>query len=393
MKDKVILYICLNNRSGGEEHRALLDCRQFLKKFKKIIFYCLKNSWIDFELDEIMAELDPDGEYLEKIYHQGKLRRRSSSIRFYFKLRSILQIYSVNLVHLYGTIGLAVIGMVVRRFVGVSLLLTCYETHRVVRGLFNRYFFSRVDSIITLAQPVKDHISLTLPVRASRIRSFGAGLIFPPVAGDRTIKKMLPDGKRMLASKIPDNIRDLSLVQPVLRALHRFHSQTPKVKFNFVFVIQKDWISTDLYTKLVSDIKKFELDDMVDFVTEESFYLELVDFDLWIEIDDTEIISPEEILLAGCGIPMIVPRSGIRRDFLSCKMGLIGETYRQKDSRELAAMLTRLFDSYSSYAQAAMASSEKIRKEHERELYFQRVTQHYEELIKRRDWVRRRTKS
>jgi glycosyltransferase involved in cell wall biosynthesis len=374
LSDLSILYVCLSENWGTLERRCLLDAGYFRNIGGSSFLLCHEKSLLDVEAEK---------EDIPRLYFQGDLKGWRSKLNFYFQLQHILQKQQVDIIHSFNYESLPPIGMILRSMTQIPMVYTFNERIELKKvNFFYRWLISRIDTIFTISQNIKDLAEEKFPVNKRKIFVIGAGIDFPAkfVHSHQSgkTKKIMTFISR--TEKNLDHLR--RYIDSIIPLFHKLKTHNFSPDLIFIFCTDISWYNHTIYQELKRIILERHLEMHFSFETRKLTTESFIDCDIYVGIPQDELFIDQDLYALVTKTPVLLARTSTRLQMI--KQGKLGETYHPDDGRELKDQLFRLLTNYSQYLQGLNANQIEIQEFHHFDKYAAQLFSHYEKLYTQR---------
>jgi glycosyltransferase involved in cell wall biosynthesis len=396
MREKVLiadltaLYVCLSEKWGTLERRALADLVYFRDLGGNPILLCRPGT----PLTEAAKNED-----IQVIEYTGKRIRRSMDISYYIFLKKLYQEISFDIVHCYGLIYVWQLCLLLKRKPQIPLILTLNKyINKKFKSFYYRFLFTRVDSLNTLDEMTKDMIVNYLPILKKRVHVLGVGIDTEIIKKNRR-----KDEGKIFSWKvgcyIPRNVESVQFFIPLFNSIRSFYEVKSNDDSSFsearvVFSLFSDlkWTSHPINRELRGLIMDMGLEDYVRLENSVRPQYELGHFHILLTLENSEPFNDYEIEALLSNVPILVPRSSTRQSLVGEKTRY-GETYKFSDARELKVKLLKIIGRYSTYLKNVNDLFDSLAEVHSLEKYSEVLYSQYEQLRQQRLRLSQRKKS
>lgn len=374
LSDLSVLYVCLSNEWGTIERRCLADASYFRNIGGAAFILCHEKSLVDIEAQN---------QSIPRLHFGTDLLTWRSKLNFYFQIQHILQKQQVDIIHSYNHESLLPLGMILKGMPHIPIVFTFNESVPLKkRHIWDRWFVSRTDSILTFSPNIRDLAAEAFPVSSRKIIVTGAGIDFPV----KISRAKHPESKKRIMTFIPrnqDDIGNLRLfvdsIPPLLSSLEaRGYDQ----KLIFTFLTDVPWYDHPIYDSLKRMILERHLEMHISFETRPLSSKSFVDCDIFVGLPMNELFSDLDLYALATQTPVLLPRTSTRQQIV--KQGKFGETYHPEDGRELKDKIIRILLNYDTYVEELTGVELELQELHHFERYAETLYAHYEKLYTQR---------
>lgn len=374
LSDLSVLYVCLSHEWGTVERRCLADAGYFRNIGGAAFILCHEKSLVDQEAQR---------EDIPRLHFATDLRSWRSKLNFYFQIQHILQKQQVDIIHTYNQDSLLPLGMILKGMPHIPIIFTFNEsvpwqkTH-----VWDRWFVSRTDSILTFTPNIRDLAIEAFPVSRRKIHVTGAGIDFPV----KIQRAKHPENKKRIMTFIPRTIDDLSTIRLFVDAipplLHSLEAMGFEQKLIFTFLTDVSWYTHPIYDSLKRMILERHLEMHISFETRPLESKSFEDCDIFVGLPMKELFSDLDLYALVTQTPVLLPRTSTRQQIV--KQGKFGETYHPEDGRELKDKIMKILMDYSNYVEELTGVELELQDQHHFEKYAETLYAHYEKLYTQR---------
>ncbi len=374
LSDLSVLYICLSEEWGTTERRCLADASYFRNIGGAAFILCQEKTLIDRESEK---------EDIPRLYFNGFLSGWRTKVNFYFQLQHILQKQQIDLIHTYNSATLMPLGMILKGMAHIPMIFTYNENVAIQKkNIFDRWFVSRTDSIITFSQNIKDLAIETFPVSHRKIHVTGAGIEFPA----KILKSPHLQERRKIVTFISRTQNDLENLRSFVDAIPPLMHQLNQIDFNqqllFTFMTDVSWYNHSIYEELKRMILERHLEMLISFETRPLASSSFQDCDIFIGLPQAGLFFDQDLYALVTQTPVLLPRTSTRQQLV--EHGRFGETYHPDDGRELRDKLQKILTNYSKYLEELNDIEFELQEQHHFERYAEELYSHYEKLHSQR---------
>lgn len=374
LSDLTVLYICLSDEWGTIERRCIADASYFRNIGGASFILCHEKSLIDREAEK---------EDIPRLYFTGDLKGWRAKLNFYFQIQHILQKQQVDIIHSYNYDSLLPLGMILKGMPHIPMIFTFNENVALrKKNIFDRWFISRTDSIITFSPNIRDLAIEAFPVNQRKIHVTGAGIDFPA----KIIRSQHAEEKRRIMTFIPrteDDLKNLRLfvdsIPPLIHHLKENHYTKPLL---FTFLTDISWYTHPIYDGLKRMILERHLEMLISFETRPLASTSFQDCDIFVGLPQAELFSDQDLYALVTQTPVLLPRTSTRQQLVG--QGKFGETYHPEDGRELRDKLLKILTTYPTYLEELNGVELELQEQHHFERYAEELYAHYEKLYTQR---------
>lgn len=374
LSDLSVLYVCLSHEWGTIERRCLADAGYFRNIGGASFILCHENSLVDQE-----AKKDD----IPRLHFPSDLLTWRSKLNFYFQIQHILQKQQVDIIHSYNHESLLPLGMILKGMPHIPIIFTFNESVPwKKRNLWDRWFVSRTDSILTFSPNIRDLAVEAFPVSSRKIHVTGAGIDFPV----KISRAKHPETKKRIMTFVPRTVDDLGMlrlfVDSIPPLLNSLEAQGFSQKLIFTFLTDVSWYTHPIYDSLKRMILERHLEMHISFETRPLESKSFEDCDIFVGLPMKELFSDLDLYALVTQTPVLLPRTSTRQQIV--KQGKFGETYHPEDGRELKDKIIRILMNYDTYVEELTGVELELQELHHFERYAETLYAHYEKLYTQR---------
>lgn len=374
LSDLTILYVCLSDEWATIERRCIADASFFRNIGGTSFILCHEKSLVDREAEK---------EDIPRLHFSGDLKGWRAKLNFYFQIQHILQKQQIDIIHTYNYDSLISLGMILKGMPHIPMIFTYNEIVPFKKNnLFDRWFISRTDSIITFSHNISELAAETLPVSQRKIHVTGAGIDFPA----KIIRSTHAEERRKIMTFIPrteDDLKNLRLfVDAIPPLIHHLESIHYKKHLIFTFLTDISWYTHPIYDGLKRMILERGLEMHISFETRPLTSSSFQDCDIFVGLPQLELFSDQDLYALVTQTPVLLPRTATRQQLV--KQGRFGETYHPMDGRELRDKLVKILTTYPKYLEELNGIELELQDQHHFERYAEELYAHYEKLYTQR---------
>lgn len=374
LSDLAILYVCLSEEWGTVERRCLADAGYFRNIGGAAFILCHERSLVDQEAQK---------EDIPRLYFSTDLFTWRSKLNFYFQIQHILQKQQVDIIHSYNQESLLPLGMIMKGMPHIPIIFTFNENVPWRKlHIWDRWFVSRTDSILTFTPNIRDLAAEAFPVSPRKIHVTGAGIDFPV----KIQRAKHPETRKRIMTFIPRTEEDVGnlrlFVDSIPPLLHSLEAQNFGQNLIFTFLTDVSWYTHPIYDGLKRMILERHLEMHISFETRPLESKSFEDCDIFVGLPTKELFSDLDLYALVTQTPVLLPRTSTRQQIV--KQGKFGETYHPEDGRELKDKIIRILSNYSTYVEELTGVEMELQEQHHFERYAETLYAHYEKLYAQR---------
>lgn len=374
LSDLSVLYVCLSHEWGTVERRCIADASYFRNIGGASFILCHEKSLVDQEAQK---------EDIPRLYFPTDLHTWRSKLNFYFQIQHILQKQQVDIIHSYNQDSLLPLGMILKGMPHIPMVFTFNENVPWKKhSIWDRWFVSRTDSILTFSPNIRDLAAEAFPVSRRKIHVTGAGIDFPV----KLNRAKHPENKKRIMTFIPRTEEDLGslrlFVDAIPPLLHSLTSKGFNQNLIFTFLTDISWYTHPIYEGLKRMILERHLEMHISFETRPLESKSFQDCDIFVGLPMKELFSDLDLYALVTQTPVLLPRTSTRQQIV--KQGKFGETYHPEDGRELKDKIIKILLNYENYVEELTGVELELQELHHFERYAETLYAHYEKLYTQR---------
>jgi len=349
------MYFCPSDSWSSTERMVLQDILNAKSQGHHVLLYCLKDSFLDMKAKASKVTC---------VYQQWSLRSGMTRLSNRKLIQREIKQRKINVIHCYSikvTLGIA---SCLRRNHSVALMYT--QTRSLPRSykfFWHRSNVHRIDRVIINSNNLVDNIMRNLGVSLRKICLCGQGVEVSNISTEKRyrLEQLLSTQHKsdyILATNIAIHESNFDKVKPLIQAVSCLNEVGPK-KYILLLLLEGDWEETlfspslKRYIKEIgaeNDIYLYSCDSSSDVTSDRIASLQYL-VDLWICLESGELIEDYTLSSLVVGVPVLVPRNGISMEMFE-KFGLIGETFKLDDVREIRDKSLKILTNLGRYQQA-----------------------------------------
>lgn len=374
LSDLSVLYICLSEEWATIERRCIADARYFRNIGGASFILCHEKSLVDQEAQK---------QDIPRLHFGTDLHTWRSKLNFYFQIQHILQKQQVDIIHSYNQDSLLPLGMILKGMAHIPIVFTFNENVPwKKRNLWDRWFVSRTDSILTFSPNIRDLAVEAFPVSPRKIIVTGAGIDFPV----KISRAKHPETKKRIMTFVPRTEEDVGtlrlFVDSIPPLLNSLEAQGFDQKLIFTFLTDVSWYTHPIYDSLKRMILERHLEMHISFETRPLESKSFQDCDIFVGLPMKELFSDLDLYALVTQTPVLLPRTSTRQQIV--KQGKFGETYHPEDGRELKDKIIKILKNYDTYVEELTGVELELQELHHFERYAETLYAHYEKLYTQR---------
>lgn len=372
---KVFFFFGLSYHWETSERNVIRDARIARELGAKVIVYCYRDSVVDSWCKN---------HHIETKYPPGKITNRFKLLKTIRNLIPYLKERNVSLVHCYNVNHLWPFAFFLRTDRVVSLVFTLsHELNNFYRTIWFRPLLARIDHIFFISWEMVDNISGHLGIPMRKMDYIGTG--------GTTVEKSdrKPFIKERNAYYIGTNVsgteRSTKFIDTILNGFKILvESDLLDRKLYFVLASEKRWSHFIVANELRRKLTDMGLESNFIFVDSFEIFEVQLKVDLWLGQVRTEDIEDYCIEALLNRRPVLFPRTASSAEVIR-QFGLIGETYKFDDGRELRHKIIKVLENLEDYQKGLSGKIDKIREFFGPEIYQERLGKSYKSLVGRRE--------
>lgn len=367
----------LSNRWGTEERTILKDCIIAKDAGAKVYLYTYKDSVLDWRAKE---------HGIECLYHQGKFVTKVFKWHKLRKLQDLMNELSVNVVHCYDIKVLWPLCLFMRTMPLTPLVFTLtVELKKYYRDFWYKPLSERVDQILLPMSEMVENVWGHLGIPPRKIEFVGLGL--SPYRGEdiqysppfRFDKERWYIGSNL--NGIETNTHFLDTVFHAFRVM--MEKGLEDRNYTFALCNERNWSECVLTSELRRQVKDWGLEEHVAFVDETNVAKHQAYVDLWLGLTRREDLEDYAIQSLMGGKPVCVPRTAFSMEVLR-SFGIVGETYKKGDSRELREKCETILRNLSTYEKNLHKAHQSLSEAYGDQVYKDSMLKMYQKVLSRR---------
>lgn len=369
-KNLKVLIVCPSHAYSTIERRALADCEYLRDIGGSPTLYCVKDSTVDKEADQLS---------LPRIFSRGHKNKNILKLSNFFYLKKIINEGEYDLIHCYHLDSLWAVSFWLLSKPRIPLFLTFNRfIEKKVNGLVKGWLLKRVDKVLTFNKSTKDIALNGLEIPKHKIRVIGMGV---ETTYQYENKK---EAERFISCFVSEN-SDLDNLRTILYSLGPLTKQVQDLGISLKLLVHsikpiKDYYH---YTEIAEKMNQLDLKSEVIFLPFESISQVIKRSDYFISTAFHEPFNDLEIQSLICRVPTIYPRTAARQNMLS-EFTNISESYYFQDARELREAILNLIVNQDSYIESMNNHNDTLLAIHGIDIYTEKVHSEYEVSVKKR---------
>jgi len=403
-KKKTLLFICPSHEWGTRERGVLRDCKISLKNGFATHLYCYRDSFLDIKAKEFDVTT---------FYHHGKTNYNFLKWYKLFNLQREIKLRDISLIHCYIIDFLWPLSYFLRRNFHTPLIFSQYiEFNRTYRKLWHKLLIRRLDRMVLSSNEIEENVSLCLGIPKRKIVFCGLGINthFEPFAEECMPHFLALKKQKKIGVWVSPHLKNCETLKPLINAtLAQNILAEDKENIRVFLFCEKNWNQNFIFPELQALIKELRVEDSIVFAHmlpdmedfsifieegltfSKSGPLEKIQryMDVWLSIEDIDIFEDYSITALLNKVPILVPRNGVNSE-MHRQYGMIGETYKSGDAREMREKWEYIFENSKSYSKFLGEIRESLLKEYGEETYEENLLEQYQKVWKKRQRFSRR---
>lgn len=372
INDLSILFICPSDKWGVLERRVINDCHYLRDLGGNPVLYCLKGSALDKEAQNYS---------LPRLFYKGKKVNKLFDLTYFLDIKNVLKEGEFDIVHCFNLDYVWTLCWLLMTKPNIPLFLTFNRFIKKIHdGLIETWLFKRIDLLMTFSETTRSIAINYLPVIARKVHVVGTGVeILKQNERDINNKKIV--GCFVTDESEIENIRTfLYAVNPIIDSL-KDKNKGSQIRF---FIYSNRPISEILDKKILDEkIDSLGISSYVDYVETENITDAIRKTNVFVSCSFSEPFSDIEIMASLLLIPVVIPRTAARQNFVN-KFPDIGSTYYFQDSRELRENILEILHNESEFINSLENHHEKLLLIHGIDSYVEKVHGQYIRLYAQR---------